>query len=125
MQKFSLCVSSYERYRIFVIPNTTNSMRLIALAGFILFCSTQAFPQGTLKGKIIDSVKKQPLGLATITVFRAADTAIITYRLSNPEGEFKVPGLPLGINCRAVVSFSGYRVYRKEFTLTAAQPQIG
>lgn len=99
-------------------------MRLTAILSFILLLSAETFSQGTLKGKIIDSAGKQPLGLATITVFKAADTAIITYRLSNPEGEFKVPGLPLNVNCRAVISFSGYRVYRKEFTLTAAQPQL-
>ncbi len=99
-------------------------MRLTVAALLIILCSVKAFPQGVLKGKIADSASKQPLGLATITVFKAADTAIITYRLSNPEGEFKVPGLPLNINCRAVISFSGYRVYRKAFTLTAAQPQL-
>ena len=99
-------------------------MRLTVLLLLIILFSAKAFPQGILKGKITDSTSKKPLGLATITVFKAMDTAIITYRLSTPEGEFKVPGLPLDLNCRAVISFSGYRVYRKEFTLTAAQPQL-
>lgn len=79
-----------------------------------------ATAQGTLKGKLADSASKAPVGLATITVFRAADTSIITYRLSNPEGEFKVPGLPLDVNCRVVVSVSGYSGYRKEFIMTAS-----
>src|SRR5882757_3437151 len=99
-------------------------MRLTVVAILACLFSATAFSQGILKGTISDSAGKQPLGLATITVFKAADTAIITYRLSNPEGEFKVPGLPLNINCRAVISFSGYRVYRREFTLSAAQPQL-
>lgn len=79
------------------------------------------FSQGTLKGKIIDSTTNQSLGLATVTVFKAADTAIITYRLSNPEGEFRVPGIPLDLDCRVVISFSGYGVIRKEFRLTPDQ----
>ena len=83
-----------------------------------------ATAQGTLKGKLVDSAAKTPLGLATITVFKAADTAIITYRLSNPEGEFKIPGLPFGINCRMVVSFNGYSGYRKEFTIKSTDPVI-
>ncbi|HEY4149583.1 MAG TPA: TonB-dependent receptor, partial [Chitinophagaceae bacterium] len=99
-------------------------MRLTAALLLIMAFSVKAFPQGSVKGKIIDSTSKQPLGLGTITVFKAADTVIITYRLSTPEGEFKVPGLPLGLNCRAVISYSGYKVYRKEFTLSAAQPQL-
>lgn len=92
---------------------------LIAL--FCLF-TIQSFSQGTLRGKIIDSASKGPLGLATITVFKASDTALITYRLSAPEsGEFKVPGLPLDVNCRVVISFSGYAIFRQEFTIPANQ----
>lgn len=81
-----------------------------------------SFSQGTLKGKIIDSLSKSPLGLATVTVFKAADTTIITYRLSNPGGEFKLPNLPFDLNSRVVISYSGYSVFRKEFTIDAATP---
>ncbi len=94
------------------------SVLLIAIG---LLFSLATFSQGTLKGKIVDSTSSKPLSFATVTVFKAADTAIITYRLSNTDGEFKVSGIPLGLNCRAVVSFSGYGVYRKEFSLSAAQ----
>jgi hypothetical protein len=92
---------------------------LFFLTGFCI--SAIAYSQGTLKGKIIDSVSGQPLGLATITVFKAVDTVIITYRMSTPEGDFKVPGIPLDMNCRAIISFSGYSVYRKEFVITKDQ----
>jgi hypothetical protein len=80
--------------------------------------------KGTIKGKLVDSAGKQVLPLATITIFKAADTAIVTYRLSDPQGEFKVPGLPLNIGLRAVITFSGYSVFRKEFQLTPEQPQL-
>ncbi len=83
-----------------------------------------ATAQGTFKGKLTDSSSKAPVGLATVTVFRAADTAIITYRLSNPDGEFKIPGLPFNVNCRAVVTVSGYAAFRKEFTLTSDESTI-
>ncbi|PZR27206.1 MAG: hypothetical protein DI535_11165 [Citrobacter freundii] len=80
-----------------------------------------SFGQGTLKGRIIDSTNKQPLSLATVTIFKAADTTIITYRLSDPEGNFKVPGIPYDVNCRMVISFSGFGVYRKEFTISQGE----
>src|SRR5215204_2508085 len=92
--------------------------RIISLCIVLFFVLTKLSAQGTVKGKLIDSVSKNPLGLATITVFKATDTALITYRLSNPEGEFKVPGLPLNTMCRVIISFSGYGAFRKEFTLT-------
>src|SRR5688572_7226423 len=80
--------------------------------------------KGAIKGKLLDSAGKQVLPLATVTIFKAADTSIVTYRLSDPQGEFRVPGLPLNIGLRAVITFSGYSVYRKEFQLTPEQPQL-
>ncbi|MES2005208.1 MAG: outer membrane beta-barrel protein [Bacteroidota bacterium] len=86
-----------------------------------LLIGTAVFSQtGSINGKLKDSVSGKPLAFATITVFKAKDTAIVTYRLSNPEGEFKVGGLPLDIPLRAIVTFSGYQAFRKEFTLTAS-----
>ena len=96
---------------------------ILTIAG-ILCLYTSIFAQGTLKGKLTDSTAKTPLALATVTVFKAADTSIITYRLSNSDGEFKVPGLPFNINCRMVVSFNGYSSYRKEFVLTTGNETI-
>lgn len=92
---------------------------MLCLAGGLV-----AQNNGLIRGKLLDSAGKQSLALATITIFTAKDTSIVTYRLSDPQGEFKVPGLPLNIACRAVISFSGYRVYRKEFELTATQSQL-
>lgn len=83
-----------------------------------------AAAQGTITGKLLDSATQKPLYMATITVFEARDTSIITYRLSAEDGEFKVPGLPLNKMCRVLISFSGYRVYRQEFELTDGSQQL-
>jgi len=95
--------------------------RLILFGLVCFFIIGKLSAQGIIKGKLVDSAQK-PLALATVTVFKASDTAIITYRLTNPEGEFKVPGLPLNLNCRVIVSYSGYEAFRKEFTLTSEAP---
>src|SRR5689334_6297906 len=86
-----------------------------------LFYSAASYGQGILKGKIVDSATAKPLGFATVTVFNATDTTIVTYRLSTQDGEFKVPNLPFGVNFRVLISFSGYSVYRKEFTISSSQ----
>ncbi|MFW2478037.1 MAG: hypothetical protein ACN4EP_14030, partial [Sediminibacterium sp.] len=57
--------------------------------------SAQTNSTGSISGKLIDSASKQPMNLATVSVFRAVDTVLITYRLSSETGEFKVTGLPL------------------------------
>ena len=75
--------------------------------------------KGSISGKLLDTAQHKNISLATITVFNAADTSIVTYRLSNENGAFKVPGLPLDKELRFIVSYSGYEAYRKVFTLSA------
>jgi hypothetical protein len=81
-----------------------------------------ALPQtGSISGKLLDSASQKTLAFATVTVFNAKDTSIVTYRLSNPDGDFKVGGLPLDLPLRVIITFSGYQAFRKEFTLTAGK----
>ena len=86
----------------------------------VLSIITATAQSGTISGKLKDSASGKGLAFATVTVFKARDTAIVTYRLSNPDGDFKVTGLPLDLPLRAIITFSGYQAFRKEFTLTAA-----
>ncbi len=80
--------------------------------------------KGLLSGKLIDSASKQPMNLATVSVFTAVDTVIVPNRLSTEAGEFKVSGLPLDVQLRMIVSYSGYTVTRKEFKLTSDAPSF-
>ncbi|MFD3002328.1 outer membrane beta-barrel protein [Pontibacter toksunensis] len=78
--------------------------------------------KGELAGKISDETSKEPLSYATVSVYNAQDTTLITFRMSDDNGIFKIPGLPLESRLRAIITMMGYGVYRHEFTLTAAQP---
>ncbi|MDQ3277039.1 MAG: outer membrane beta-barrel protein [Bacteroidota bacterium] len=93
-------------------------MKNVLVACCFILASLYGVAQGSIKGKLVDSSGKTPLALATVTLFEAADTTLVTYRLSNPEGEFKVPGIPLNKDYRVVITFSGYEAFRKEFKLT-------
>jgi hypothetical protein len=97
-------------------------MKKIGLFLLALCCFSQVWSQGSIKGKLVDSLSGSPLGLATVTVFQAADTTLITYRLSNHDGDFRVTGIPLNKACRVIISYSGYDAFRKEFTLTDENP---
>lgn len=70
--------------------------------------------QGSVRGHLIDSTTRQPLTLATLTIFKKSDTTLVGFRLSDPSGNFRVSGLPLNIPCYLVVSFIGYEVLRKD-----------
>lgn len=96
--------------------------QLLILFGFLAPFIANA--QGTVSGKISDSAGKKQLALATVTIFRAKDTSILTYRLSTESGEFKVPGLPLNLPLRLMATYSGYEPVRKDFMLTEKEPVL-
>ena len=65
-------------------------MKKISLFFILILCYNISHAQtGNIAGKVVDSSEKKILPLATVTVFKAKDTTIVTYRLSGPDGEFK------------------------------------
>ena len=94
-------------------------MKKISLFFILILCYNISHAQtGNIAGKVVDSSEKKILPLATVTVFKAKDTTIVTYRLSGPDGEFKIPNLPLNIPLRVLVTYSGYNAFRKDFILS-------
>ncbi len=98
--------------------------RLTLLLLFCTFCLGGLAQKGSLEGVLKDSSTKQTLSLASVTVFTAKDTTVITYRLSDDRGAFHITGLPLNLLCRVVITFQGYGVYRREFSLSKETPHV-
>lgn len=92
-------------------------MKFIMMIFCCLLFRAGAYTQGSVTGKLVDSVSQQPLALGTVSVFKADDTTLITYRMSTPDGYFKIPKLPSGKPLRIIISYSGFSVYRLEFQL--------
>jgi hypothetical protein len=67
-------------------------MKTIFLS-LILLClfSSVSFAQNrvTIKGKVTDSLNKQPLELSTIAMVDLKDTSLIAYTLSKKTGDFE------------------------------------
>ena len=49
---------------------------------------------GSVKGKLADSVKKESLAKATITIMDPKDSSVVTYTVANDKGEFEIKDLP-------------------------------
>lgn len=79
--------------------------------------------KGEIKGKLLDTTTKEALPYATIAVYTASDTTMVTFRMSDEKGSFRVAGLPLNQQLRVIATMMGFAVYRKEFTLTSAQSE--
>ncbi|CAA9282555.1 MAG: hypothetical protein AVDCRST_MAG95-3411 [uncultured Adhaeribacter sp.] len=94
---------------------------IFSLAGLSLPSFAQ---KGEIKGKVLDGASKKPLPYATIAVYRAQDTTLVTFRVTDDKGIFRATSLPLQVRLRVVASLVGFGVYRKEVTLSAPDPAV-
>lgn len=98
-------------------------MRKILISIWLISCVFGAalaqVSKGTIKGQLVQDGGTKPVALATITVFNAKDTSLITYRLSNDNGEFSIPDLPLGLPLRILFTHVGRKIIRQEFTISS------
>lgn len=107
--------------------NTDLMLKILTLLFALCFVVTIGFSQsnnGIVTGKLIDSDSKEPISLATIAVYRLRDSSLITYRLSDPSGIFRVPGLPVNDSLRIIATRIGSAVYRHNFFLTKENHQL-
>lgn len=95
----------------------------MALFGWALGAAAQKKATGTVKGRLLDTLYKESMAEATVSVIRPADSSVVTYMLANGRGEFEFRNLDLDAY-RIVVSFQGYKQVREKITLSATRPEI-
>ena len=80
-------------------------------------------PIGTLTGRVVDGSTKQPLEFATVTLYRAKDSSIVTGAATDAKGGFAVADIPAGMY-RAKIEFIGYKpTWRDKLLFTPANPR--
>ncbi|HKC37327.1 MAG TPA: hypothetical protein VKB95_14725, partial [Chitinophagaceae bacterium] len=62
---------------------------LIAVSGFI-WLATSAQKNGNIKGVVFDTIARQPVAAATITVLQRNDSSLVTFTMTNSHGEFSL-----------------------------------
>ncbi|MFY7901158.1 MAG: carboxypeptidase-like regulatory domain-containing protein, partial [Chitinophagaceae bacterium] len=85
---------------------------------FFSFVFIVGFAQntGSIKGKLIDTVGKQSLKDASITVLDAQDSTLEVFGLSKEEGFFEIKNISFG-NFIVQITFQGYQPIQKKITL--------
>lgn len=78
---------------------------------------------GSVKGKLSDTVKKESLAKATITILNPKDSSIVTYTVANEKGEFEVKDLDAGLYT-LMVSFQGFDTWKKNFMISKDFPSV-
>ena len=70
---------------------------------------------GSISGRIIDSLSRVPVEFATISIFYQENGKLINGTSSDSKGEFELSGLDNG-TYKIVINFIGYQTYSKSNT---------
>jgi hypothetical protein len=73
---------------------------------------------GSIKGKLVDTLYKENLSEATVTVLNPVDSSVISFTISNAKGEFEVKDLDSG-SYRLMITFQGYQPYSQRFSISS------
>ena len=83
---------------------------IVLLCNVAIFAQTKAYQ---ISGRIISENDKKPLESATVYLERAKDSTLVTYTITDKNGNFKLEGKSAYSNFRLNVSFIGYQSYSK------------
>jgi hypothetical protein len=78
---------------------------------------------GTVKGTLTDTVGKQSLAEATVSVLSQKDSTVISFAMANIKGLFEITDLEEG-DYRLLITFLGYQNISRNFSITKTQPVV-
>jgi hypothetical protein len=95
---------------------------LIVLIGFIA-TNSNAQKTGTVKGLIFDTIAKQPVSSATITVLKRNDSSLVTFTMTTSNGQFSLNNIEFG-DYRLLVTHVGYHNVNKYFSISESSKNV-
>jgi len=95
---------------------------VIVLSGFI-WMSSSAQKNGSVKGIVFDTIAKQPVPAATITVLQRSDSSLVTFTMTNNKGEFSLTNVGYG-DYRLLVTHVNFHNVNKYFSINDANKNI-
>lgn len=81
---------------------------------------TAAHP-GTAKGIVRDTAQNYVLKSATVSIYKASDSTLLSYQVTNNYGEFSFSNLPVDLLLKLEISHVGYMTGRKNFIIPSAK----
>lgn len=96
---------------------------LLIVLSSIAWLITSAQKTGSVKGIVYDTIAKQPVGAATITVLQRSDSSLVTFTMTNSKGEFNLNNISYG-DYRLLVTHVNYHNVNKFFTLSDGHKSV-
>lgn len=73
---------------------------------------------GSIRGRIMDSASVQPVAGATVSLMQASDSSLVTFTVSNKNGQFEFKGIPSG-SYKVVIAHQSLEPFQKLIEITA------
>ncbi|MDD2550551.1 MAG: TonB-dependent receptor [Bacteroidales bacterium] len=99
----------------------TFTLPLLILTNVFAVDPAESMAPGAIKGFVYDSLRRQPLEYATVSIVRASDNTLITGTITDETGFFKINGVEPG-KYFVDVTFIGY--YSKRIGNVEVKPQL-
>ena len=93
------------------------------LAFVLLTVSVSAQTSGTIKGKLVDSLSKQSLKDATVTILDSRDSTLEVFGLAKVDGSFSLSNISFG-DMLIKANFQGYEPFSKKITFSKTNASI-
>jgi len=94
---------------------------LTILSSFLLSSFSQK--SGSVKGVLIDTIAKEPVSAATITVLKRSDSSLVTFTMTNSQGNFSLNNIPFG-DYRLLITHISFHNVNKYFSINDAHKEV-
>lgn len=100
-------------------------MKYIYLLVLTMLSGAASYAQkaGSVKGAIMDTLAKQPVASATITLLSKKDSSLVSFTMTDNKGVFEMTGIGNG-EYRLLITHVNYHGTSKTFSITDAQKQV-
>ena len=98
------------------------------LTGVLLLLSFASFSQTKdfeISGQLISEEKKEPLESATIYLQRVKDSSLVTYTISDKQGDFFLKGRTADEKLNLYISYVGFKTYFKSIFIDKEKINLG
>ncbi|PWV56999.1 outer membrane beta-barrel protein [Chitinophaga sp. S165] len=94
---------------------------LLIVCGFALTAYAQKM--GTVKGTVLDTITGQPVASATITLFKKADSSLVSFTMTDTKGYFQLTSIPNG-SYRLLITHVKYHNTARPVVISAGSSDI-
>jgi hypothetical protein len=91
----------------------------------LVFIQSNGFSQknGSVKGVIMDTISRQPVAAATITVLQQKDSSLVTFTMANSVGVFSLTNIEPG-DYRLLITHANYHNSNKYFSINDSSKHV-